>query len=57
MNLFPRSNAYFRRIEVGALLGQLLASLLGTLRFFMRAALGGIFDQVVCAGQRHMSIE
>ncbi len=57
MNLLPCSNADVRRIEVRSLLGQLLASLFGTLRLFMREALGGIFDQVACAGERHMSME
>jgi len=57
MNLFPHANAYVRRIEVGALLGQLLASPFGALIFLMREALGGSLDEVACAGQRHMSFE
>ena len=50
MNLLPRSNADFRRIEVGALLGQVLASLFGTLRLFMRKALTGSPDQFASLG-------
>src|SRR5215469_18673371 len=57
VNLLPCSNAYIGRIELGALLGQLLPPLLGTLRFFMCEALGGSPDQVACVGQRHMSTE
>src|ERR1700746_69025 len=57
VNLLPGSNAHVRRIEVGALLGQLLASFLGTLGCFMREALGGSPDQVTCVGQRHMPME
>ena len=53
VNLLPCSNAHVRWIEVGSLFGQLLASFFDTLRFFVREALGGIFDQVACAGQRH----
>jgi hypothetical protein len=56
VKLFPNSNAHARWIEVGALLGQLLASLFGT-KFFMREALDVTIDQVTCAGQRHMSME
>jgi hypothetical protein len=57
VNLLPRSNAHVRRIAVGALLGQLLPSLLGTLRFFMCEALGGSPDQIGCMGQCHISME
>jgi len=57
VNLLPRSNAHVWRIEVGALLGQFLASLLGTLRCFMGEALGGGPDQVTSVGQRHMPVE
>ena len=50
VNLLPRSNPHVRRIAVGALLGQLLAPLLRTLRFFMRETLGGSPDQIACVG-------
>ena len=50
VNLFPRANADVRRIEVGALLGQVLASLFGTLRLFMRQALTGSPDQFASLG-------
>jgi hypothetical protein len=50
VNLLPRSNADLRRIEVGALLGQVLASLFGTLRLFMREALTGSPDQFASLG-------
>jgi hypothetical protein len=57
VKLFPRSNANLRGIELGALCGQILASLLGALIFFKRDALGGSLGEVTCAGQRHMSME
>jgi hypothetical protein len=57
VNLFPHSNAHVRRIEVGALLSQLVASLFGALIFFMREALGGSLDQVAWAGQCHVSMD
>jgi len=57
VNLFPRSNANIRRVEVGTLLGQLLASLFGALIFFLCKALGGSLDQVACARQRHTSMK
>jgi hypothetical protein len=41
MNSFPRSNADLRCIELGTLLGQLLASLFCALMFFESEALGG----------------
>ena len=50
VNLLPHSNPHVRRIAVGALLGQLLAPLLRTLRFFMRETLGGSPDQIACVG-------
>ena len=50
VNLLPRANADVRRIEVGALLGQVLASLFGTLRLFMRQALTGSPDQFASLG-------
>ena len=50
VNLLPRANADVRRIEVGALLGQVLASLFGTLRLFMRKALTGSPDQFASLG-------
>jgi len=53
MNSFPRSNADVRRIELGTLLGQLLASLVCALKFFESEAFGGIY-QVACPGYRHM---
>jgi hypothetical protein len=40
VNLLPRSNAHVGRIELRALLGQLLAPLLGTLEFILCEALG-----------------
>lgn len=57
VNLFPHSNANVGRIEVGTLLGQVLASLLGALIFLMCEALSGSLDEVSGTGQRHMSIE
>jgi hypothetical protein len=55
VNSFPRSNADLRRIEVGALLGQLLASLFGALKFFLSKAFGWSPYQVTGAGRRHVS--
>jgi len=57
VNLLPDSNANVGRIQVGTLLGQLLASLFGTLILFVREALGRSVDKVTGAGQRHMSME
>jgi hypothetical protein len=57
VNLFPHSNANVGRIQVGTLLGQVLASLLGALIFLVREAFGGSLDEVAWAGQRHMSME
>jgi hypothetical protein len=54
VKLLPGSNAHVGRIEVGALFGQLPASLLGTLRCFMREALVGSPGQIASVGQRHM---
>jgi len=42
MNSFPRSNADVRRIDVGTLLGQLLASLFRALIFIASEAFGRI---------------
>jgi hypothetical protein len=56
VNPFPRSNADVRRIEIGTLLGQLLASLFRALIFFASEAFGRIY-QVACAGCRHVSME
>jgi hypothetical protein len=55
VNSFPRSNADLRRIEVGALLGQFLASLFGALKFFLSEAFGWSLYQVTGAGRRHVS--
>ena len=46
VNSFPRSNADVGRIEIGALLGQLLTSLFGALKFFVRDTLGRSLHQV-----------
>jgi hypothetical protein len=43
MNSFPCSNAHVRRIEVGTLLGQLLASFFRALTFFASKAFGRIY--------------
>jgi len=43
MNSFPCSNAYVRRIQVGTLLGQLLAPLFRSLIFFASEAFGRIY--------------
>ena len=40
VNSLPRSDADLRRIEIGALLGELLASLFGALKFFVSEAFG-----------------
>ena len=56
VNLLPRSNAHVGRVELRALLGQLLAPLLGTLRFILCEALGGSPDQIACGKPRHMSM-
>jgi hypothetical protein len=45
-----------RRIELGTLLGQLLASLFCTLKFFESEAFRGVY-QVACSGYRHMPRE
>ena len=55
VNSFPRSNADLRRIEIGALLRQLLASLLSALKFFVSEAFGWSPYQVAGAGRRHVS--
>jgi len=54
VDLLPCSNAHRGGIEVGSLLGQLLPSLFGTLRFVRREGLSVIFAQIARAGQRHM---
>ena len=43
MDAFPCPNADVRRIEVGTLLGELLASFFRTLIFFARNTLSGIY--------------
>src|SRR5215469_4985827 len=53
MNSFPCSNADVRRIELGTLLGKLLASLFCALKFFESEAFGGVY-QIACSGYRHM---
>jgi hypothetical protein len=53
MNPFPRSNADLRSVEIGALLGQLLAPLFSALKFFVSQAFGWSPDQVAGAGRRH----
>jgi len=55
VNSLPRSNADLRRIEIGALLGKLLASLFRTLKFFVSEAFGWSPYQVAGAGRRHVS--
>ena len=57
VNPFPYSNPNVRRIEVGTLLRQLLASLLGSLICFMREAVGRSHGEVACVGQRHISMQ
>jgi hypothetical protein len=57
MNSFPGSNADVWRVEVGTLLGQLRASLFGTLMFFVSEAFSGSLYKIACAGQRHGSIQ
>ena len=56
MNSFPCSDADVRRIELGTLLRQLLASLFCALMFFESEAFGGVY-QVACSGYRHMPKE
>ena len=56
MNSFPCSNADVRRIELGTLLGQFLASLFRALIFLGGEALGKIY-QLACTGCRHVSME
>src|SRR5215813_6951718 len=56
MNSFPCSNADVRRIELGTLLGQLLASLFCALKFFESEAFSGI-GQLARTGCRHGSME
>lgn len=55
VNSLPRSNADVRRIEIGALLSQLLASLFRALKFFVSEAFDRGRNQVVGAGRRHAS--
>ena len=52
VNSFPGSNADIRRIEVGALLGQLQAPLFAALEFFVSEAFGRSLYQVTGAGRR-----
>ena len=56
MNSFPCPNTDLRRIEVGTLLGQLLASLFRALIFLASEAFGGIY-QLSSMGCRHVSME
>ena len=56
MNSFPRSNADVRRIELGTLLGQFLASLFRALIFFASEAFGGIY-QVAYKRCHHVLME
>ena len=56
VNSFPCSDADVRRIELGTLLGQLLASLFPALMFFASEAFGGIY-QIARSGYRHMPME
>ena len=55
MNPFPRSNADLRRIEIGALLGQLLPSLFGALKLLVSQAFRWSLYQVAGARRRHVS--
>jgi hypothetical protein len=55
VNSFPRPNTDPRWIEIGALLGQLLASLFGALKFFVSEAFGWSLYQVAGAGRSHVS--
>ena len=57
VNSFPRSNADVGQIEIGALLGELLASLFGALVFIVSEALGRSLCQVACAGRCHVSTD
>jgi len=57
MDSFPRSNAHIGRIQVGALFGELQASLFGALILFVSEALGGRLYQVECTGRRHVSLD
>jgi hypothetical protein len=50
VNPFPRSNANVRRIEIRALLGQLLPSLFGALKFFVSEAFSRTLYQLTGAG-------
>lgn len=57
VNSFPRANADFRWIEVGALLGEVLTSPLRALKLFVSEAFGGSLYQVACTWRRHVSLE
>lgn len=52
---FPGSNADVRGIEIRTLLGKLLVSLFGALRFLVSEAFGRSSYEVVGAGRRHVS--
>lgn len=53
MKLFPGTNPNIGRIRLRALLGHLPALPLRALIFFLRDALGGSLDDVMCGGQCH----
>jgi hypothetical protein len=57
VNSFPGANADFRRIEVGALLGEVLTSPLRALKLFVSEAFGGSLYQVARTWRRHVSLE
>lgn len=54
MKPFPGANSSIRRIRLRALLGQLSTLRFRTLVFFLRKALGGSLDDVMCGGQCHV---
>jgi hypothetical protein len=56
VDFLPGANTHIRRIELGTLPGQFLASLFRALVFFMLEALGGSPDEVGCM-RRHRSLE
>lgn len=54
MKLFPGADSSLRRIRFRALLGELSTLPFRTLVFFLRYALGGSLDDVMCGGQCHV---
>ena len=54
MKPFPGANSSIRRIRLRALLGQLATLRFRTIIFFLRKALGGSLDDVMCGGQCHV---